>query len=1002
MVARLTRIGSTFVAVLATYWAYSLLVVPVVEPATQKRTRPRATARDIDTAKEAGRRNSQLLAGLFPAGAWERNESVKVLETEQAKLLVNTYEPLPNGQVRLHPCTILFYPRNAASGAQAPRPVILQAPEGAVLEFDRAVDLRQAKFGGDFVGGQLVGPIRIHSPPSRPGADDGLEILTRDIQLRDQRLTSAHPVTFRMAGNSGSGREMLMILAPAEGGKSNKHGTAIGGMQSFELLRDVKLHLELGGAGPIPLSGRTRDDAPQNASGHKPGPPVEVTCRGPFRYDVPGQVATFSESVDVMQLNANGQSDQLSCEMLSIYFARKEGAVAQPGSRQSGLSDLEARYIEASGDPVVVRSPGRGAHAQCQVLKYDIKTQRITLEGNREVRLHQETNDIGARRLEYTPAGPGRLGQLSALGPGWLQSARRDNPSQVYQARWTEKLTLMPHENNHVLSLVGGAYMRATDSGAMNADEIHLWVRETASQEAEPPRASRLQPVSFRKRNDRFDIQPLSMLAVGKVRVDSPALTGATARLEILFRKVFSYATGAAGTSTLSTSGATPIESLSRPRGTRRLPAGGRRFDVGGRLVRIQVAMRPERQDVADVSIEGNARLEELKTAQTPDKPLIARGERLHLAQADTEKKAVTVAGKPAFVQAEGMTLSGATIDLEQATNRMWVKGAGRMTLPASRKQTAFGSGPLEILWQGGMSFDGLTASYERSVMARSTHMLLKTERLDVALTRKIDFANPPDRNAPKQEIDVARLVCSGGAFFENHRFDERGQTSTERMDTRDLSIDRVTGAIEGHGPGEVTTLRRGFSQQMLAPPGQRPAATPVDPKNDNRLTYLNVRFERSISGNLHRSEISFGGDVEAVHGPVETWQQKLVGDDPAAIGPDGALLKCDTLTVRDMVVGRQPQGAAMELEAVGNASVEGATYHARAHSLRYNRLKDRLDLEGTGSTDAQLMRQGSAGTLAARKITFWRTLNQVNVEDVRFIDSGPLPSASKPATPAR
>ena len=56
------------------------------------------------------------------------------------------------------------------------------------------------------------------------------------------------------------------------------------------------------------------------------------------------------------------------------------------------------------------------------------------------------------------------------------------------------------------------------------------------------------------------------------------------------------------------------------------------------------------------------------------------------------------------------------------------------------------------------------------------------------------------------------------------------------------------------------------------------------------------VFFQRTIGGNLNRREISFADQVRAIYGPIQDWDQKLEGDDPALLGPKGVLLNCDQL----------------------------------------------------------------------------------------------------------
>jgi hypothetical protein len=423
----------------------------------------------------------------------------------------------------------------------------------------------------------------------------------------------------------------------------------------------------------------------------------------------------------------------------------------------------------------------------------------------------------------------------------------------------------------------------------------------------------------------------------------------------------------------------------------------GQRFDVAGKLVRVQMNLDSATNDVvdADIAVDGNARFGETKTARPGDQPLSTKGDVLHVASALSDRTHVVIEGKPAFVEARGMSLTGAKIELRRDKNRLWIDGPGRMTMPLPPEPGDRTSKPqtLEVTWQKGMDFDGRTVVYSKSVLARSERQILRTEALEVSLQKKIDFINLPDDRDKANRAEIDRLACRGGVYFENHSFDAQGQAeSIDTMQAVDLAMSRTTGAIDGHGPGWLTTVRRGASQSLLdgrTPDGQKPAEPAKG--GEKELTYLKVNFERTIGGNLNRHEVSFADQVRAIYGPIQDWDQKLEGDDPAVLGPKGVILNCDQLIVRQMPsVVRGKRGSA-ELETLGHTQVEGSTYTAIAHRLTYTEEKDLLVLEGDGRGDAELFRQLRPGApptrAAARKIMYWPRTQRVDINDARYID---------------
>lgn len=1006
MFVRFFRIGASLAAVLTAYMIYSVTVVPLVEPVAEGPKAPEIRATETTVLPPIATRYEQLLRPLLPAGHWVF-ENPKVLESDQTKLLVKEYRNLPDGRVELKPCAVLFFPseREAKPGRPAPQIIIMEAPDGAILQFDEAFDLRRAKIG-KLIGGQLVGPITIHSPPDRVGTADELKIVTRDVELIEDRVFTPHRVDFKFGPNYGSGREMTIQLAKADSatGKKN-HGAQFSGIETFTLASEVKMHVQLGGNGLLP--GNKEDQAkPQKTrkTVGAPDPPVEVTCKGAFRFDVALQSATFNDQVNVLRLNPIGQSDQLNCELLSIFFARRDGPNSQATAKSNAepASALEARRIEARGEPVIVRSPSTDAAARCQRLEYDIPSGAITLESTSEVQLHQGANEIRSRRLDYEPGEAGKLGRLLAVGPGTVVGAMADDPAQKYQAQWTRELRVRPHEQNQVVSLVGDAQVRYTDMGSLAADEIHLWLRESPKGAVGPPK---VQPVGLARQAPRMALEPDRMMATGKVVIDAPQMSGATQRLEVWFERGPADASAAGDGNRDNQFAARPAPPTQR-------------FDVAGGLVRVKLSMRGTRTNLADVSVEGNAHFAETKTPQPGEKPLLVKGEHLHVAEADSNNATVEVVGQPALIEARGMSLTGGKVQMERRTNRLWIDGAGRTTLPVNRDlngQAMSQTQTLEVTWEGGMNFDGRTIAFSRKVVARGEHQRVETELLQVTLQQPINFSNMqtgPGQPRQRGQAEVEQITCSGGIYLESREFDARGQSAQNQMQAVDLAINQITGAIEAHGPGIVTSVRRGAVTNMLArgnvagETATQQAVLDQQDKSNSRLTYLNVQFEKGITGNLHKRELIFTDQVKTTYGPVATWDQQVSVDDPDGLGPTGVILNCDQLTVREMSVSRIAGGerGPMELEALSNTLVEGSTFTARAHRLTYAEEKDLLVLEGDGRTDAQLFRQprpGAATTkAAARKIMYWRNTNRVEVDDARYFDLGAFGSGNAEQPP--
>ncbi len=129
-----------------------------------------------------------------------------------------------------------------------------------------------------------------------------------------------------------------------------------------------------------------------------------------------------------------------------------------------------------------------------------------------------------------------------------------------------------------------------------------------------------------------------------------------------------------------------------RPAPASQRPAGAQQqFRFAGAQVQVRFTMHADQSELSDVLLEGNAELREAKTAKPDEKPLIATGDRLQLSGGDSPDSQVSVVGTPAYVEARGMSLTGANIQLQRRSNRLWVDGAGRMTMPSRRRAAQAG-----------------------------------------------------------------------------------------------------------------------------------------------------------------------------------------------------------------------------------------------------------------------------------------------------------------------
>ena len=1017
------RFGRTlrvFLVLLAAAGLYRLAVVPWVEP----RLRDEFAASDLTPEQAAAirARADRRLAGLgdvFPPGSWERDDPI-MLESRQMRLLFRDYHTLPDGRVSLVPCTLVVLPERGRSGGGPSTPgrtLVLRAPQGAVLEFDEPLDLRQGRLA-KLVGGSLRGQVSIRGTPSAPGAEDDIEIVTRDVQLAELDVRSGEMVQFRHGRSSGSGRGFAARLAPRQAEAGRVPG--IGSVETIRIDRDVRMRLEGFNGGLIP--GATPTPAAQPAP--RAAAPVLVSCRGSLCLNVAANVITLEDGVEVVRAVGTGLADQLSCDLLAIVLARREQPAAGVpqeggGAGQPSRGGLEPVEIQAKGAPVVARSAAAGLEARAARLGYEIATRRILLDGDDPVSLVARGTEMEARKIDYCPGPPGEPGALLAVGPGWMRHRAERRPAT--EARFQHWLRMRPDGKGHVVSLSGDAQVAFEGQGRLGAAEMHLWLDVAAEAPAGAPAgavagaAAGAAPEVASPGPDLSRVRPSRLLARGMVEADGEAFAARTDRLELWFRTVPPPVAGPAGAPGPATAvGAASPEARDDRGGLRG------RMVASAALVRGLVQMSPAGADFEEVSMEGQVKLVEQPAAgpqaARPAEPgLSIDGDQLQLTRPQHPDARAVVSGRPALVRGRGLDLEGPLVEFDRGRRRMAVDGAGRLSLPlaggaglgaftltgaAEAPADAAAAPPsrLDTTFQGRLEFDGRTARFIDRVVAKGAATTVRCGALDVTIDPAFDFAG--GRAGPQPE--VTRIGCSGGVRIDNESAGRDAARSVEQLFLRDLVIDRLTGDVAGTGPGRLAVTRLG---QPAAPTPPGGAVQPVsNPPRGPELSYLGVDFQRGLRGNLNRRVVEFQQRVEAIHGPVARWGDTLEPHAAAEPPPGVVLISSELLSVAQAApLPGQPRSS-IELAAGGNVLVEGAAFTARSARLTWSEAKDLLVFEGDGRADAQLFRQERPGaqpsSASAGKILYWRSFNRVDIEDARYLDLDQLRGGSAPSLP--
>jgi hypothetical protein len=306
-------------------------------------------------------------------------------------------------------------------------------------------------------------------------------------------------------------------------------------------------------------------------------------------------------------------------------------------------------------------------------------------------------------------------------------------------------------------------------------------------------------------------------------------------------------------------------------------------------------------------------------------------------------------------------------------------------------QEAAGASYPVHIRWRGGLQFDGQAIELRDNVLAEGPNDWLHTKRLTAKLTNAVKFGE----GQAQQRAEVGEISCTDGVAIEHRSKDVNGQQSHERAQLHTLTINQITGAIGGEGPGWVRSVHFGQSAAAFADS----TLASSRPQN-SQLNFLRVDFLRGIAGNLKVRQLQFEGQVRAIYGPVDAWEQELFANDAAGLLAGAVTLESEMLQINEdphahriaVTLPGAPQAGPFELKAEGNVRIEGGDaehgdFTAIAQTATYNQDKDVFALQGNTQAPAALhlkSKDGTTGAPSFGNITYYRKTGRVTASDLK------------------
>lgn len=767
----------------------------------------------------------QDLTGYFPDDGWEW-QPCTILETKHARILFQDHKVLDDGAVELTPFSMVLNSRTKIVDGRsvAAQPIILRAPEGARLKFERP--LSASGDMGELEHGQLIGEVQIFRPASSPGKNDSLYMVTQNVQVSPERIFTLYDCNFRFGESYGRGKRLTVdLFGPTA--DSPRDSPTFAGIERIELARVYELYLHREQKTRLYAPGKEPRDSDLLGDTQRS---FLITSDGPMHLDFLTRTASFQDKVLVR--SAAGDQDQLSCDKLTVVFSKSSSA--DPGALHDDRAKPQVQRLVAEGrpgQPAVITSVSRKAQVVARNIDYNLIENRVTLTADDDVSITRNDQRIQAREIRYRFTDDGRIGEAVMMGPGSMSHPGENGKDQII-CHWQKKLTLQEDNGKKVLSMDRGRIeMNVT---TVQADQMHLWVWEVP----EPAEEGKKQ---------RWRFEPAKMFATGDVTIESPDLAGRcteaaafwpepalTARHQpsqvfvARYRPVARTSTwqepqgtyqedsrnNALSWQSSTTASGLAWQNQAQPSGHERpsvywqedsqtsmvRPASGHQDETPSRSMthfvgsQIQLQMRGgnRRGEVQELTVEGDVvvRQKQSDSGGVEKTSLEIRGQKLRVMTQPGERYRLFVSGRQdaeATVRMENIQMRGNLIHLDQAANRLWIEGPGQMQMAGTGLATnqapplqgdqfrqesgLLSSGDTTVQWQGGMVFDGQVIYFETAVVSNSrqtdrrdasiTTTASRCAALSIALDQGVDFSTINSREqAPA--VKVSKLVMVG------------------------------------------------------------------------------------------------------------------------------------------------------------------------------------------------------------------------------------------------
>ena len=1046
MLKRLSFTLTVTASLTGLYWLYALAVTPRLAP---KLLTAQQRPKDVreEPKFEPPPSNIQNAKQFLPDASWAADAKFQiamangVLYTNNWRLVDEQQKgDDPQNLYEFRPFAMIWkdVPEPGDDGTESTagkQPMTLMSESGLV-QFSSKFDPVSRKYGR-VVGGKLEGRVVASGP-------DGLTIRGRDFFFHEKSLDlhSDMPVEFTFQQHRGTAKDGFKadLLPLAEPPRPDDF-LAIAGIRRVMLRGPVEMDLA-NSDNPLHV---TCDElfqfSPEQLVASFQG---NVIVQRFTDHEQPDQLK--GENLDLFFADDSARSDA------SISRSRGDAPAIVPILRGDGpkgmsaagpiLSDLDPqdsrrasgsnggslalRELRMTGRRVVAESPSKGMTVVANSLVYDVVARTVKLvviptagkSAGPElksvfVRHKPSATDLNCPKLELTHDESGQVVSARGDGAGRMRRGALGSDKAEFSAKWQQGFDLQQVADSEMdlLTLVGGAVLQQpTRETGLKAEQIQLWfdrptsvtdasrrasVRTEANNVSAVVAVNDTTPRSVPDLTSR-DFRPRQLLAQDKVVVVSPQMNAETKRFVVNFDD--------SSPAPIDLAGGSKSPSRVRQAAASKSPSGKKPpsktptepLQLSADLIRAKVRLPGDSRPVAngdapqaeltEVWTEGNVDIQQSNEGVA--EPLRLLGERLYLRNASSDGEQVLhVFGQPARIRARGFDIEGPEVILDRPNNRIWIDGAGELRMPVKNDPfdgREFGSPALlTVEWKEKMLFDGQNATFLAEVTATLKNSRLRCEEMEVVLTERLSFR---DDAGPAPTAEVQQVICKDGVQVDQKLYIDEDPSEIRHGEFAKLTLDQTSGRMEAIGPGKIDLWRPGQGKRAgLAPRAVAQANRPLESEVAN-WDFTSVTFQGKAIGNMRDRQTKFQDRVHIVYGPVA---HPLDTIDPDHLPKDGGYMECDSL----QIVQIKPTGTQkphIELEAKGNAKLEGRSFNARADEITFDESKKLYTLRATGNRQVTIWRQttpdGEPSEASAKSMRFIPSQNYLRSDQTTGI----------------